>query len=319
MVLLTARRTVYQCILFFLILFKTSLSIAQLNADFTADKAGGCSPLTVSFTNKTTGASSSVTYQWDLGNGNTSTIKSPGGTYKEEKTYTVTLTAKDGTQTSTKTLQITVYKKPTVDFSASIAKGCQPLPISFISNSTAGDGSIASYFWDFGDGTTQSVTTPQTNHTFNFAQKASVSLTVTNSNGCFNTSQKTDLVEVLPGIKTAFTPDKTTLCNVTDAVKFNNTSTGPADITYAWDFGDGNTSTDQSPSYTYNKKGTFPVKLTVSSASGCTASTSSTINVANFTSDFDVPALLCQNTQHTFVNKSSPLSNSGFFVFHLGS
>src|SRR3569623_85345 len=107
MILLTARKTVHQLILLFILVLTSSCALAQLNADFSASQAGGCSPLTVSFTNKTTGASSNVTYQWDLGNGNTSSINNPGGTYREEKTNTVIITAKDGAQTSTKTLQIT--------------------------------------------------------------------------------------------------------------------------------------------------------------------------------------------------------------------
>ena len=76
---------------------------AQLAANFTADKEGGCSPLSVKFTNTSTGASATTTWQWNFGNGNSSTLKDPGATYFTEKTYTVTLTAKDGAVTSVKT------------------------------------------------------------------------------------------------------------------------------------------------------------------------------------------------------------------------
>jgi len=84
-------------------------SFAELKANFTVDNTGGCSPLAVSFTNTTTGASSSVKYKWDFGNGNTSTLVNPGATFKDEKTYTVTLTATDGAQTSVKKMDIVVY------------------------------------------------------------------------------------------------------------------------------------------------------------------------------------------------------------------
>ncbi len=304
------------CFLLGLILTCSFVASAQLKADFTVDKTGGCLPLTVSFSNKTTGASAAATYQWDFGNGNTSVIPNPGATYREEKTFTVTLTVTDGGVTSKKQQTITVYKKPTVDFTASTAKGCMPLAVAFSSKSTAGDGSISNYFWDFGDGSTdQGASKQQASHTYNFVQNASVSLTVTNSHGCFNTAQKSNVVQVVPGVKAAFSADKTTVCAVTDAVRFINSSTGSGALTYSWDFGDGKTSTEKEPVYTYGKKGVYTVKLTVKSPDGCTdvATQTSYINVANFTSDFDVPASICKGTSVTFANKSSPTPNQSIW------
>ena len=297
-----------QLMLFGVLTLSCLLAQSQLNADFVPDKEGGCSPLTNSFSNTTTGASASATYSWDLGNGNTSTLKNPGATYRDERTYTVVLTVKDGTQTATKTKQITVYKKPVVDFQPSTTLGCSPLAVTFTSSSSAGDGTIRDYFWDYGDGNTQKTTTATTSHTYTVVQKSAVALTVTNSHGCFNTLQKPDLIESLPGITVNFSADKTVVCKTSDAVKFTNTSTGPANITYAWDFGDGNTSTQKDPLHTYNQKGVFTVKLTVTSAAGCSQSVTKSdyVNVANFTSSFDVPALICQNASIVFTNRSTP-------------
>ena len=283
-------------------LFIGLVSFAQLKADFTADQPAGCSPLLVSFSNTTIGASANVTYKWDFGNGNSSTKKDAGATYFDEKTYTVTLTATDGGQTSSKTMTITVYKKPVVNFSASPAKGCSPLPVAFTSSSTAGDGSIASYFWDFGDGATQGTSESQISHTYNFAQKTTVSLTVTNNHGCFNTLEKKQIVEVLGSMKGGFSASKTVLCAVNETTTFNNTSTGPGILSYAWDFGDGKTSTDKNPTHAYDKKGVYTVTLTVKNADGCLDKVVQTdyINVANYTVDFNVPSLICENTQATF-------------------
>ena len=50
---------------------------AQLRADFSMDNAGGCSPLTTTFTNRTTGASPTTTYEWDFGNGMLKQITEP--------------------------------------------------------------------------------------------------------------------------------------------------------------------------------------------------------------------------------------------------
>jgi len=77
----------------------------QLHAEFSSDKTGGCRPLIIHFTDGTTGVSSNATYEWDLGNGNVSHRTSPEAVYANEGNYTVTLTVKDGNQSSMVTLQ----------------------------------------------------------------------------------------------------------------------------------------------------------------------------------------------------------------------
>lgn len=284
-----------------LILLATSAA-GQLTPNFTADVTAGCSPLSVVFTNKTTGASNGVTYTWTFGNGNSSTLASPGATFFDEKTYTVTLTAKDGAQTVSKTMDITVYKKPTVDFAASSLKGCLPFNVQFTSTSTPGDGTLSSYFWDFGDGSISSGTSGSVNHVYNSAQKNTVQLTVKNSFGCQASTEKKDLIEVLPAVTAGFSADKNVLCNLTDAVSFTNTSTDSGTLAYAWDFGDGTVSSDVSPSHVYAGKGNYTVKLKVTTSDGCESNYTlpSTINAANFTADFTVPTSLCVNGTSNF-------------------
>ena len=130
-----------------MLLLTQLIAKAQPQADFTIDKNSGCSPLAVSFTNTTTGVTPTTTWKWDFGNSNTSALKNPGATYVAPQSYTVKLTATDGASSTTQTKTITVYKNPVVDFSVSPAKGCLPLPVTFTSNSTPGDGTIANYFW----------------------------------------------------------------------------------------------------------------------------------------------------------------------------
>lgn len=301
------------CLLF---IFFVPASWAQLQANFTVDKAGGCSPLSVKFTNTTTGASSAVTWQWSFGNANTSAIKDPGATYFTEKVYTVTLTAKDGASTSTKTMDITVYKKPTVDFSVSPAKGCAPLSVTVTANALAGDGSITNYLYDFGDGATVQGTNSSSVHVYSFAQVPPVTVNVTNTYGCYATVTKSSQVEVVPEVKAAFTTSASSLCNVGETVSFTNTSTGGGVLTYLWDFGDGKTSTEQSPVHAYTAKGTYFATLTVTSNYGCAATKKSeAINVANFTADFDVPARICLNQAVAFTNKSTkPFNKAEWWI-----
>jgi len=302
------------------ILLLSAVATAQLKADFTADKINGCSPLTVSLTNTTTGASPAATYSWDFGNGNASTLANPGTTYINEQTYTITLTVKDGTQTSTKSLTVTVYKKPVIDFTATPSQVCLPQPVHFSSLSTAGDGTITWYFWDFGDGQTdQGASEGQTDHTYTFAQNATVSLTITNSYGCQNTLQK-QAVSLYAPIKASFNTDKTTLCQTGGAIQFTNTSTGTGPLSYSWDFGDGATSTDISPTHTYSQKGAYTVKLSVSSPGGCSDINTQVnlIHVADFVTDFSAPAQVCQSTQITFTDNSTPEPVVGVWGFSDG-
>ncbi len=281
---------------------------AQLTANFTVSKSNGCSPLLVQFTNTTSGASANATYRWDFGNGNTSTLKNAGAIYREEKVYTVTLTVKDGSQTATKSATVTVNRKPAVDFTASVQKGCMPLNVLFTANATAGDGNVISYDWDFGDGATRNSSANSVQHTYNAVQKAGISLTVTNSYGCYETVSKENFVEIKEALKAEFSADKQVLCRESDPVQFTNTSSGPGMLSYVWDFGDGSTATAKEPSHVFNKKGNYSVKLTVNSSEGCSAVQTQTnyLNVANFKTDFEVPNPLCKMAGIVFNNTSLP-------------
>ncbi len=300
----------YCCCLAFFLLANRGL-MAQLKADFTMSQSGGCSPLSITFTNTSTGTSSNTIYSWDFGNGNSAAIANPGAIYTEEKTYTVTLTIKDGSQTASTTKQVTVYKKPTADFTASTAKECMPKPITFTSTADAGSGTISNYYWDFGDGNTQQGSGNSISHSYALVQKATVSLTVTNSFGCYHTISKKDIVDILPTLTASFSADKRILCRESDPVQFTNSSTGPGTLSYTWDFGDGATSNAVAPSHVFNKKGIYTVGLTVKSSEGCVAQNTQTgyLNVANYSTDFDAPVKACKNDLVTFINRGTPSPN----------
>jgi gliding motility-associated-like protein len=293
------------------------LLIAQPRANFTPDKTGGCSPLFVSLTNTTTGASANAVFHWDFGNGNTSVLQNPGAVFYDEKAYTVTLTVTDGTQTSIYTKTITVYKKPTVDFTFLPNNGCLPLPVNFASSSIPGDGTISAYHWDFGDGATQQSANSSITHTYNFGQTATVSLTAVNNYGCSNTITKPGIITVHPPVQAAFIADKTIICAAPGVVQFTNSSNGPGTLSYEWDFGDGTTSIATSPSHTFNQRGTYTVKLTVRSSEGCTDILTRTayINVANFNTNFQAPALICTGSGATFNNISTPIPDQSLWIF----
>jgi len=293
-------------------LLSSSTLKAQLTANFTVNNTGGCSPLAVTFSNSTTGASPSATYTWTFGNGNgvgpTSFSPTVSAVYSTPQSYTATLTVTDGGVSSSKSVTIIVYPKPTVSFTYSNAQGCLPLSTTFTSTSTAGAGTITNYFWDFGDGNTNSTTQSQVSNVYDFAQTYSPGLTVTNNFGCTSSLTLNNVVNVYPPVSANFTADSTTVCNASDPVQFNNTTTGPGTLTYLWNFGDGTTSTAANPSHTFTGKGIYTVTLVATSSDGCSSTTvrNKFINVSDFNPAFSLPAITCSNTPALFTDQSTP-------------
>src|SRR5688572_6539786 len=97
---------------FLLILFATfSINVsASVQADFSADKLSGCSPLVVTFSNFS--QPSNASYAWDFGNGNTSTHKNPSAVFNVSGIYQVKLIVSDGVQKDSLTKTITVFRLP---------------------------------------------------------------------------------------------------------------------------------------------------------------------------------------------------------------
>lgn len=313
----TAIYYLFKIFLFLLFFFLSLAAKAQLQADFNTDKAGGCSPLSVLFTNTTRGASGAAIYSWDFGNGNTSVLKDAGAVFYDEKTYTITLTVTDGTQIAVKTKTITVYKKPIINFNVLPASGCLPLQSTFTSSSLPGDGIMSSYHWDFGDGIIQSTISSSIVHTYNFLQTATVGLTAVNSYGCSNTIIKPGIVTVYSPLLVSFTADRTITCDAPATIQFTNTTTGTGTFSYLWEFGDNTTSTEMSPSHTYTVRGNYSVKLSVASSTGCTTviTKPSYLNIANFNTSFQEPSLLCSNGSATFLNTSTPTPGQSIWLF----
>ena len=129
----------------------SSVSNAPVSA-FSASPTSGSAPLTVSFTDQSTGSPTS--WKWTFGDGNTSTEKNPVHKYNKTGLYSVTLTASNanGSNALTKTSYIAVsniLNAPVAAFSASPTSGNEPLTVSFTDQST---GSPTSWKWTFGDG-----------------------------------------------------------------------------------------------------------------------------------------------------------------------
>ena len=150
-------------------------------AEFSASPTSGKAPLTVSFTDMSTGNPTS--WKWNFGDGTYSTKQNPVYTYSKEGTYTVSLKVKnaDGSDEETISSYITVsapLKPPVAEFSASPTSGKAPLTVSFTDLST---GEPTSWRWRFGDGTYSTNQNPV--HTYSKEGKYTISLKVKNDGG----------------------------------------------------------------------------------------------------------------------------------------
>lgn len=289
-------------------------------ANFSAQTASGCAPLVISFQDLSTGTPTA--WKWDFGNGNTSTLQNPSATYFQPGTYTITLTATNasGSNTLTRSGYITIYDKPKVDFSADVTNGCFPLPVQFTDASVPSAGtSNVNWQWDFGNGLQATDQSPQV--TYTAAGQYTVSLKVTNDKGCYATFTRPSYIQIPTGINVGFTNTPIDRCKGPFPVTFNNTTSGPGNLTYTWDFGDGATSDQTTATHAYAAPGKYTVTLSVTSTNGCKVSLPKPdlINIPSVATSFSAPDSICILSPASFSNTATPAPASAQWDFGDGS
>lgn len=246
--------------------------LAALKGNFSANVQSGCSPLTVQFQDQSN--ETNLKYYWTFGNGNTSTKANPQAIYYSPGKYKVTLVVTNSkleTSTVEKVGFIEVFKGPTVDLVSNNRTGCVGHEVVFEDKSTKGSGDLDKWLWDFGDGSTSSDENPK--HSYKFSGVFPVSLLVIDENGCQEKVLKSKYITIHKTPSVDFTVSKTFSCTTPFSTSFTDKTTNKdGSATYAWTFGDGQSSTAQNPNVTYNRKGDFDVTLTVTNGNGCSSS-----------------------------------------------
>lgn len=230
-------------------------------ADFISGTDSICNSGPVSFTNQSIGAVSS---NWNFGNGTTSAAINPVGNFTglpdRDTIFDVRLivtspySCKD-----TAIKQITVNPLPEAQFTGMVA-GCTPLPVSFNNTSLRG----VSHQWDFGDGTSSTANSPNkifTNGLQLTTQSFLVTLKTISQSGCQDTVKR--MVTVYPKPLAAFSSNAFQGCGPL-SVSFSNQSaadfSGSAGMTFVWNFGTGDTSSEATPTYSFPPN---PIKDTI--------------------------------------------------------
>ncbi|MGZ3862527.1 MAG: PKD-like domain-containing protein [Bacteroidia bacterium] len=223
--------------------------------------SANCLSDSVKFTNTSTVATGNLTgWSWTFGDGGTSSQQNPHHLYDSIANYTVSLTVLSDSGCSASMIDtVNINASPLAGFTALTKCGLQA---SFTDTSKINSGTITNYNWTFGDGGTSTSQNPS--YTYTATGTYTVTLQVQSNNGCTDTA--TQVVSAASPVVADFTPHGGTY-NANQSISFTNQSTGAT--TYAWNFGDSNTSTATDPSHTYNTAGSYTVVLTASNATGC--------------------------------------------------
>jgi PKD repeat protein len=194
-----------------------------------------------------------------MGDGSSTTLEDPPThTYGTWGEYEIWLRA--STPYCSDSVSHTIRIFPAVPVAAfdTIVGACEPYTVQFTNRSIYGD----SYLWEFDDGTTSTEFEPV--HTFEVAGYYNVKLTVTGDGGVDYAYHVVEVYE-MPVVEFRVEPELAMLPD--DEVRFYNLSEHGA--YYIWDFGDGNTSTEENPRYLYSEVGEYDVTLEVTTIHGC--------------------------------------------------
>ncbi|HUM64867.1 MAG TPA: PKD domain-containing protein, partial [Chitinophagaceae bacterium] len=287
------------------------------NANFSANTRSGCVPLTVRFSDISTG--NPTDWNWEFSNGTLSSVKDPTVTFSAPGVYSVKLVVRNanGIDQIERIDYITVYPSPIANFSANITLGCVPVKVDFTDRSTSSEGNITSWEWDFGDGGTSTQQNPS--HTYTNTGFYTVTLVVTSSNGCKRTISRGRFIRVVDGVSTDFNFTLSRSCTAPVIVNFRNQSSGPGNISYSWTFGNGQTSTDRNPTVTYNAANTYNVRLNAQSDFGCSGTITKQVTITETQTDFNGPDYACIGQPANFLNASSKAPDASFWNFDDGT
>jgi len=219
-----------------------------------------CNPTVGTTVQHSSNSTNAISWNWDFGDGNSSTQENPSHTYTGYGSYQPILTTNyaDGcVEVYTNPAQSVVIQDPALSITVDTARGCIPFDVNF-SISGAND-PIASIDWNFGAGATPvSITDNSPMVTFGTVGDYDISATVTTTSGCSYMVNAVGLIEVgdIPNVN--FAVDTLASC-VDSPVMFTDLSDATVDE-WEWNFGDG-TSTEQHPTHQFSESDSFQVNL----------------------------------------------------------
>ena len=223
------------------------------------------------------------TYTWDFGQygsiQNSNNIIQNNVSFDTTGSILVSLTGEFNICREVAYKQIYIYRSPEIDFLLEPGLQCVPFLAQF--NDLSFAETPISYLWDFGDGTTSSISSPS--HLFENVGNYPITLTIWTVAGCIDTLSlfEPDIVNVrpIPEAKFSVTPQYTDICH--SEIQFTNLSSLGHEYIYLFD--DGTSSNEQNPTHVYLEDGTLNPILIVTSEYGCQDTTFETLFIEPFT------------------------------------
>lgn len=248
--------------------------------------------------------------RWDFGDGKSDTGKRPMHTYLSHGTYTVTNIVNVGgdkpfTDTFVKTLITLPY--PQVKIHKVEESHCLTENRFVYADSTKFlDNSVRkTILWTYTDTNLFQYGAPNVIRRYGKAGTFKIKLTVTSSTNCLDSA--VDTVNILPSAYASFTTPGDTCFNSNSLKPVVQTSVNaPGNIlSYLWDFGDGTTSTLNTPTKKYTDTGNYKITFIAYEKNGCNDTTTGKFTVypspkADFTT-----ADVCDKDTAFFTNTSS--------------
>lgn len=291
-------------------------SLSAPIADFTAPSV--CYGLPVNFTDQSVSNNNDPiqSWQWDFGDGNNSNLQNPTNMYASANNYNVSLTVTNSEGcTDSETQTITIYDKPIANFA--YTNECEGSPVSFTDQSTTQAPTVInSWLWDMNQLDSLFIQNPQ--FTFNTNGTYQITLIVGANSGCYDTITLPITVYDYPNVQFSHQD----VCFGNDVI-FTDQSTidNGFNITgYSWDFGDGNTSTNQNTQNNYANPGIYQVVLSVTGDNLCTATATQNVTVY----DLPQPAFAtqdeCLHNTATFTNNTPQpqYDTIGLYIWDFG-
>nr|MBS0038149.1 PKD domain-containing protein [Saprospiraceae bacterium] len=204
---------------------------------------------TITIENLSTGADDFI---WNFGDGDTSTVKEPEHEFEEDGTYEVMLIAENSCGADTSAVEVVIATPPKAHFSLGDFDSCVPTFVEFINESTS---NAHSYIWIIDGGSPDTLTDENPLVLFEEGGTYDVIL-IAISDGGTDTLINESLLDLLGGPVADFSYEKNEL-----VLEFESSVENADSI--LWDFGDGNTSTDNSPVHDYDEEGIYMVSLSV--------------------------------------------------------
>ncbi|MES2680257.1 MAG: PKD domain-containing protein [Bacteroidota bacterium] len=282
---------------------KTITIYPKPNASFNQLSLNNCSPQ-YTFSN-TSGISSGIItgYNWNFGN-NFSTLQNPVNNFAAQGNHTISLIVTSNNNCrDTAYKNLVIYPFPAVGFIAPAT--CLGNTLSIINTSSINPGSISSYTWNFGNGNGSALSSPAVNYTTSGSYL--VSLSAMSNQSCITTVTNIVVIHPLPTASIG----ALNLCHGNNTnFSGNGSISGGAITSYAWNFGDGNTSTMPNPSHQYNNTGNYITSLMLTSNQNCSRTYSSTVTINPLPLVAFSTSNVCHGNNTQFTNGSSIASGS---------